>query len=402
MRIKILGSAAQIWMQEAVTVPFEAGEALCRAALLRLTDERYIWFVNQHHLVTDAWSCKLLLATMDRIYHDDSTAVTEIQFGRPEAPHANPLFEQAQEYWQQAYRSVPQQDAIFGRLNTARDSTSNRLNYELDPEQTAQLQAVAEREFPAISPSMSLFVAFSALLVALVSRVSHRRRIGFEAPFGNRATMKDQTTAGLFIELFPLAADVDGTSSFCDLGRQIQNQVPAILKFGMLDAREPSANNGCDAVLNFIPFQLGNFGDHPVSAEYVHPGAHDAAHVLRLQVWDLKGDGGLTIMFDMNRTVISETDQATVVDYFKSLLGAFLEQPKTRIASIPLLSDAHRAWVLDRFNETSPQQPRKPPDNPEYFRTGPSYPDGSASGMRWRASQLRRIDSESGTPSLPR
>ena len=257
--------AARIWMQEAVAEPFETGEALCRSALLRLADDRYIWFLNQHHLITDAWSCKLLLAMMDRIYHEEATGETEIQFGRPETPSAKPLFEQARKYWQQIYRTVPQQDAVFGRLNSARDPASDRLEYELDPEEAGRLQAVAVREFPAISPSISLFVAFSTLLVALVSRISQRRRIGFEAPFANRATKHDQMTPGLFIELFPLAADVDGTTSFCDLGRQIQNQVPTILKFGMPGAREPSDNNGCDVVLNFIPFTLGTFGHQPVS-----------------------------------------------------------------------------------------------------------------------------------------
>jgi len=353
--------AAQIWMEKAVAEPFETGEALCRAALLHLADDRYIWFVNQHHLITDAWSCKLLLATMDRIYHDQSTGETASQVGRLDAPYAKPLFEEARKYWQQVYRSVPQQDAIFGQLNSTRDSASARLNYELDPEQAEQLQTVAVREFPAISPSISLFVALSTLLIALVSRISQRRRIGFEAPFANRATKLDQNTPGLFIELFPIAADVDGTTTFGDLGRQIQNQVPTLLKFGMPGAREPSDNSGCDAVLNFIPFTLGTFGHQPVSAEFIHSGAHDAAHVLRLQVWDLKGDGGLTIMFDMNRAVISETNQATVVDYFKSLLSAFLEQPDIRVASIPLLSDAHRAWVIDRFNGTGNQQPPTQP-----------------------------------------
>jgi amino acid adenylation domain-containing protein len=347
--------AARKWMRREAACPFETGDALCRSALIRLSNEHFLWFVNQHHLIADAWSCSLLLEAMDRIYHDDASFEPEIQIGRTGDIGDEQRLEQARQYWNQVYRSVPEQDAIFGQFNPDRDPASDRLTYELGPEEVEQLQAVAVREFPAISSTMSLFVAFSALLVALVSRISQRRRIGFEAPFTNRATKHDQKTPGLFIDLFPVAADVDGTSSFCELGRQIQKQVPAILKYGMPGAAGTSTNNGCDAVLNFMPFKLGSFGGHPVSSEFVHSGAHDVAHVLRLQIWDLRSDGGLTIMFDMNRSVISEDNQATVVDYFKSLLSSFLQAPSTRVASIPLLSEAHRTQLIDGFNDAASQ-----------------------------------------------
>jgi amino acid adenylation domain-containing protein len=214
------------------------------------------------------------------------------------------------------------------------------------------LKTVASREFPALSPHMSLFIAFSALLVSLVSRISQRRNIGFEAPFANRATRRDQQTPGLFIELFPLAADVDGATTFVDIGRQIQKQMPATVKYGMPGSSVPTGNNGCDAVLNFIPFELGSFAGEAVQAEFVHPGAHDAAHALRLQVWDLRGDGGLTIMFDMNRTMIGEENFGTVIDYFKTLTASFSEQPDTQVASIPLLSTAQATRVIELYNDT--------------------------------------------------
>ena len=346
--------AADDWMQRAAAVPFALDEPLCRSALIRVDDRQYIWFINQHHLITDAWSCSLLLAAMDRAYHEQTDGAPQEMTGQP--PNARGVtesrLEQARSHWHQVYRSVPQQDAIFGRLNPNRDAGSERLRYYLDADDVSRLQAVASREFPALSAHMSLFIAFSALLVALISRISQRRRIGFEAPFANRATKQDQQTPGLFIELFPLAADIDGTTSFVDIGRQIQQQMPAMLKHGLPGSSVPSGNHGCDAVLNFIPFQLGTFGGEAVQAEFVHPGAHDAAHVLRLQVWDMLSNGGLTIMFDLNRAVVREENQDTVTGYFKSLMASFIDEPNARVASIPLLTDAHRVQLVEHYNDT--------------------------------------------------
>lgn len=355
--------AAQDWMQLAAAEPFDMNEPLCRSALIRHDDEHYTWFINQHHLITDAWSCTLLLSAMDSAYHHESIGEVEQTIGQPTAGRKIPesRLEEARSHWRQVYRSVPQQDAIFGRLNPDRDAASDRVVYHLDADEVSRLQAVASKEFPALSPQMSLFNAFSALLLALVSRISQRRRIGFEAPFANRATKRDQQTPGLFIELFPMAADIDGSTTFVDLGRQIQQQLPAAVKYGQPGSSVPTGNTGCDAVLNFIPFKLGTFGGEQVQAEFVHPGAHDSAHVLRLQVWDLRSDGGLTIMFDLNHAVISKDNQDTVIGYFKSLMAAFIDEPHSRVASIPLLAAEHRVEVVDRFNDTGdgplPEQP---------------------------------------------
>jgi amino acid adenylation domain-containing protein len=347
-------ASANNWMERAAAEPFDLNEPLLRSALIRVDDASYVWFINQHHIITDAWSCKLMLAAMDREYRGEPIDDAQQTIGQPPAAKAitESRLEEARSHWRRVYRSVPQQDPTFGRLNPQRDPASDRLTWQLDAEEVKRLQAVASREFPALSPHMSLFIAFAALLVSLMSRISQRRSIGFEAPFANRATRRDQQTPGLFIELFPLAADVDEATTFADLGHQIQKQLPATVKYGMPGSSVPTGNNGCDAVLNFIPFLLGDFDGRAVQAQFVHPGAHDAAHALRLQVWDLCSDGGLTIMFDINRAMVGVQNQGTVINYFKSLLASFIDQPDAQVAAIPLLSATQRSRVIDAYNDT--------------------------------------------------
>ncbi len=396
-------AAAREWMDSEAARPFAPEELLCRSALIRTGEDRYTWFINQHHLVADAWSCTLLLAAMDRAYRQLSSlvpgprAIGQVSKGRVFDEHR---LERARTHWRQVYRSVPPQDAIFGRLNPDRDNASDRLSFRLDPGAVEQLQSVASREFPALSPQMSLFTAFSVLLVALLSRISHRKRIGFETPFANRLTSEEQATPGLYIELFPFAADVDGGTTFSELGRQIQAQLPALMKHAMPGASVPTANNHCDAVLNFIPFGVGTFADEPVSAEFVHPGAHDDAHAIRLQVWDLHGDGGLTIMFDLNNSVIEKNNQDTVVDYFRALMENLIERPQFPIAAVPLLSDAHRVQVVDEFNDTGPTSLPGKPVLEAIFDQAERTPDATA--LEYRGSQrsyaelIARIDSIAG------
>jgi amino acid adenylation domain-containing protein len=388
-------------MEDEAARPFEPEELLCRSALIRIDDEHHIWFINQHHLITDAWSCQLLLAAMDQAYNQPSTksaCVAAIGQSTTDRIFDEARLEEARSHWRRVYRSVPQQDAIFGRLNPERSSASERLTVQLDANEVNQLQAVASREFPALSPNLSLFIAFSVLLTSLVSRISQRNRIGFEAPFANRATRQDQATPGLFIELFPLAVDMDGKTTFSELGRQIQAQLPAMMKYGLPGASVPTVSNGCDAVLNFIPFKLGTFAGEPVSADFIHPGAHDDAHVLRLQVWDLGGEGGLTVMFDLNDAIVDKRNRDTVIEYFRALMANLVERPEYPVAAVPLLGETDRIQVIDKFNKTGTAPLPTQPIIKTILEQANLTP--SATALEFGACQRNYVDMESRVKSI--
>ena len=46
--------------------PFTLEKRLFESILLKESDDSYVWFLNQHHLICDAWSCALLY---DRVAH---------------------------------------------------------------------------------------------------------------------------------------------------------------------------------------------------------------------------------------------------------------------------------------------------------------------------------------------
>ena len=229
--------------------------------------------------------------------------------------------------------------------------SSRRLQFTLDKAQMGTLQETARSQFPALSAQISVFTALAVLLTALVGRLSRRQRIAFETPSFNRHTAVDRATPGLFIELFPFVVDIDDDSSFADLGGQILNLVPGFVKHGRPGASQPGGNPACDTLLNYIPFPVGKFGGKAVQADFVHPGCSDAAHSIRMQAWDLRGDGGLTLMLDLNNEVIPEADQQTVQDHLKALLEAFLTEPSAPVSQLSLLSSQLKQRLLTDYNQ---------------------------------------------------
>jgi amino acid adenylation domain-containing protein len=359
---------ARAWMSNRATRPFEVADRLYDSALLIIGRQRCIWYINQHHIITDAWSCRLLLEAMDAQYRNTLErgsilpALPMPDPGRAPATATHSQTLESRAYWRDLYNSVPEQaPLLFSRPKDGFRCASQRLQFELNNAQMKALQHTARDRFPALSAQISLFTTFAVLLTALVSRLSRRQRIAFETPSMNRHSAADRATPGLFIELFPFVVDIDTQSTFVDLGKQILDLIPGFVKHGRTGASMPGGSPACDTLLNFIPFSVGEFNGKSVPADFVHPGYSDAAHSIRLQVWDLQGDGGLTIMLDLNKEVIAEANQQTVQDHLKGLLDAFLADPDAAVAQIPLLNPSQRHRLLTDFNSTTgaplPTQP---------------------------------------------
>ena len=60
--------AASRWIDERVSQPLELAIGVFDSALLKLTGERWIWYLNVHHLVFDAWSIGVICQQASRWY----------------------------------------------------------------------------------------------------------------------------------------------------------------------------------------------------------------------------------------------------------------------------------------------------------------------------------------------
>ena len=350
---------AQAWMAERAGKPFDPAGALYDSALLQLPERQAIWFINQHHLVTDAWSCRLLLEAMDEEYRNllaggaPLPPIPQRRAAPPASTEAAAKLQKSREYWRSLYASIPSEGAMFNRGGDPRRNDSTRLEFALSKAEVDELQALASEHFRALTPQLSLFTFFGVLLASLVSRLAQRQRIAFDTPALNRHSGDDRATPGLFIELFPFAVDVEASTSFVELGQQLLKLVPGFVVHGRPGASAPGSNRACDTLLNFIPFNLGSFAGKPVAADFVHPGCSDAAYAIRMQVWDLVGDGGLNIMLDLKNDVFVGSDQARVLDCTQRLLRAFARNPQAPVASVPLLSEELKQRLLVDYNTAS-------------------------------------------------
>ncbi|MEM7793616.1 MAG: condensation domain-containing protein, partial [Cyanobacteria bacterium P01_C01_bin.118] len=100
-------TASQTWMHERSTYPLNLENCLFDSALLKLESDQFIWYFNQHHLITDNWSVSLLYRRLQD-YYRQSDALTEatelpayVDYAVSEKNQQSSWQQQAINHWQQ-------------------------------------------------------------------------------------------------------------------------------------------------------------------------------------------------------------------------------------------------------------------------------------------------------------
>ncbi len=342
------------WCRQRCTRPFPIGGVLVDSVLCPLGDGRTGWYLNQHHLITDAWSTLLLYRQVGAEYEallggdhsEDSTLAPYYPTAATlQARSAAP--EMALDHWasrqSRSGRSVP----LYGRSVNPTSTASTRLTLELDEKRSRALDRLCQQDgFLTLSKDLSRFALLATLLVSWLHRVSGNTDLGFDAPVAGRPTADAKRALGLFIEMFPFAATVDSHDTFRSLGARCLEEAKLFLRHALPGMSTPSSAAASNIVLNYFPAAFGEFAGVPVEAEWVHPGHSDSVHALRLQVHDFSGSGRYVLHFDFNEQSLPERLRNRSLEHFEKMLDACLDDPDRPIASIDILVDDERQALV--------------------------------------------------------
>ena len=335
--------------------PLSLAESLVDSALFRLGDGRTGWYLNQHHLVTDAWSTRLLYRRVSAEYEALLRGDAD---ERPAAPDYYPTAAAlasrfgpepaATEHWAGRQARPGRRAPLYGRDADPTGTPSDRLTLELSEARSRALDELAGQEgWVSLSPELSRFALFATLLASWLHRVSGRTELGLDAPVAGRPTAEAKRALGLFIEMFPFAARVEPRDSFRSLGARCLAEAKLFLRHALPGSSAPSSAAASNVVLNYFPAAFGDFAGLPPEAEWVHPGHGDSVHALRLQVHDVSGSGRYRLHFDGNRTALPPELWRRGREHFDKLLEACLEDPDRPLAAVDLSLAADRRALAE-------------------------------------------------------
>ncbi|MBL4812924.1 MAG: amino acid adenylation domain-containing protein [Rhodobacteraceae bacterium] len=334
-------AAVAAWVAKRATRPIDLACGSYDTCLLKLGSDHWVWFFCQHHITTDAWSGALLFKEVSDNYQG-ITAQTSPKFAdyaaRETALHNSAKLKPARDYWQaKSLDHVPNSAPYIGIRNQAK-SASRRVSIPFGAARSAALRTLAHQPpFRSISADLSTFALLATLYAAFLHRVTGDRQITLGAPSHNRATPDLKATVGLFIEMYPLAVEIDESDTFETLYARILIEVMGYLRHAKPGASSAATANLFHAVLNYIPVDYGLFAGAKTQIEWLHPGAHDPGHDLRLHVYDFGNTGCFTVEADLNLAVFDREKAAAFPEHILCLFDALLQGPTQIISHIPLL-----------------------------------------------------------------
>ncbi|MFK7822086.1 MAG: amino acid adenylation domain-containing protein [Planctomycetaceae bacterium] len=330
------------WAAARASRMLNLGVRLWDSALVRLGQANYRWFLNKHHLITDASSVAGFFMQVSRCYSElhagntpQITSPKYCEYAAMEVASRGPV----KDHWQQ--RSTNLQSPVLCRRVSQSVSSRTERTTHLVAEKLASriMSAVSTSPFRGLTAEFSRFNLFATTLVAWQHRATGQHTVTLGTPAPNRATVAAKATVGLMIEMLPLQIEVSSDDSFATLAAKVQRESILFFKNATPGCSTAELARAFNVVLNYVSIQFGTFAGHDTAVEWLHPGHGDPSHHLRVQIQNFDGNG-LRFHFDMNADHYDSNTRKKTAESFMALLNAVLDDPDQSVASAGLCSSA--------------------------------------------------------------
>jgi amino acid adenylation domain-containing protein len=341
-------ASAAVWMKQDCQAQFDLSKRNFRTALLRLENERWIWYFNQHHIMCDASSFAVMFRRLSELYEGSLGSGVLTPFRDFVAlAHAKDTASgtdtNGADKWTRG-GGIP----LYGHDRTAPKTENLRITVPLSESQSAAIRALSVHpEWRALSPQMARYQIFLTTLLALQSRVSGQASQTVGSPVHNRPSRAFRNACGLFVEVLPLAVDVVPADSFRSLFQKARDETTAFLRrAGDGKARPSHHQRAFNTILNYITASFGEFAGMQTTHKWLHPDHCDAHHHLRLQVEEYTDSDRIVLHFDLNEAIFDYRARHQVIQHFNELLNSFLNTPDMMIEAVPMLSGSETDELL--------------------------------------------------------
>ena len=334
--------ARKAWAVEFAQESFDLATCGYRSTLVT-SGNRSIWFIAMHHLITDATSFKLVIERTIAAYAGTPPAASKFY------PWAETVRRESQDPGrQQRYWDNRPSAERPGRLYQSSDRSSSQASRHRLPLQEieSELNASIASEFRMLNPEL----AWAAFLVTATAVYVHRLTgvTGFAVgiPVHHRNTAATAELIGPTMAVYPVDVRVEGDDTYRTLHRRVSRALMT-----MLSNTHPSisAPGDYDIVVNVIPNVTPSVLGVPFATTWIHPGAIDPEHVLRVQATrydragisgDKAGDLGIDIDIDVHHQAATDEQRERSPEHMTAVLQEMALSPDASIFEADLCTAA--------------------------------------------------------------
>ncbi len=345
---------------------------LLRALLFRLGKDEHALFLNQHHIVTDAWSLGLLVGELLVL---EGALRAGAPSPLPELPIQYADFaswqrEQLQDEtlqrklapWRRRLAGAPTELPLLPDHPRRRtDGAGGFLPVALPPELLAPLGAVAR------DAGGTLYMVLLAAFQALLFRHGGRADLVVGSPVSGRGRVETEGVIGCFVNTLALRVRLEGALSFRELLGRVREVVVEAFAGDDLPFEKLVEELCPERRLHENPlFQVAfGFQQPPVrgtvgSEIRLEPiEIHTGTSKFDLSLSLTETPGGIAGFWEYATTLFDPATVARLSRHWLTLLADAAEHPDRRLAALALLSGAERHQLAAEWNDARAAYPRE-------------------------------------------
>jgi amino acid adenylation domain-containing protein len=345
-----------------------------RARLVALGADEHVLVATTHHIVSDGWSTGLFFHELAEIYH---AAEAGRDADLPALPVQavdvavwqrqwleGPILEGHARYWEQQLAGLPPSLALpFDRPRPRGvEGRAATLPLRIPADIAARVEVL--RQATGSTLFMVLLAAFGALLGRYVG--------GVDIPIGTHVSNRNrrdlESLIGFFVNTVVLRIDLAGDPTFRNLLERVRRTTLDGLEHQDMPFDRLVDRLGVERRPGVMPlFQVSFTLQEPAAPAPAKEGLDFEAMLLDdeaarfdldLQMW-VAGDA-LEGFWSYDRNLFDDDTARRMADHFLHLLGRLVREPDRPISQLPILDNAERTVVVERWNATDREVPFVP------------------------------------------
>jgi amino acid adenylation domain-containing protein len=344
---------------------FDISERLFDSVLMKVSEEKFIWYLNEHQINADAVSASLIFHLMSELYGRSLKGELPETLDLPpfqdyvdyeRAYRSSPEFRRVESYWKQKLSDSFEPIAFYGNVPVKKTSVVERISIDLGAERTGRIKQLAAKEGVFVKTlNASVVNVFAAVIFTYLYRISGNRRLALGMPFHNRRSEAFRRTIGLFMEVLPLRVTLEDNETFLSLIQKVVADASEVLKHRQYAIGNPRNSKVYEVLLNYHTAEFSDFCGALLEEEWLHPGHGEES--LTIQVRDFGLSGSLMLDFEFHCDVFGETQRGEAIEHLIQVLDTCLDDVCTPLGRVELLSEAERRRILSDFNQTDASLP---------------------------------------------
>lgn len=341
--------------------PFSLRKApLLRGMLAKIGEDRYMFFLDIHHIISDGISIEILLRDISRLYRGIALTYHYVQYPDYCEWACNHDVTRQKEYWLKQYQeNIPQLNLPLDFVRPSIQSFEGKnIRTVIQPEVKQKILEFSRKT------KATEFMIFLAALYVMLTINNRQDEIIVGSPFSGRTVKRSERMIGMFVNTLALRGTVSKEETFLDLVERVKQQsIEAYenqdypfyeLVSEVVKERDFSRNPLFDVMFAFQNFEVVELDFEDINVKrFVDNGFNNSMFDLSVDVTSVGEE--YIVDWQYCTALFSDANAEYMMHHYVQLVIFLVNYPDCRLKDVEYLTPEEKQVLLEQFNTV--QQP---------------------------------------------